>query len=359
MLQLEYLFVESWKMLRLLKDNEESYPRNSLEGAIEGCPFHSPQPSEPTTPLEQCYKERICTKPVANLSASVAVVDVSQTDEAVAAESESDEQLKKKQSETIVVEKPTPVDNSRSVGKLGKVKKHEPEMVPVPVTFTHLRDKKRDLVEKHGRVKPVVKGVGNTSAILCNIPTYVNFLEISLCMHAYLHCSADIPDDLRSHTKVFDRGLREFKRLFGRCIYRGDPTVDADTGKAHCFMHLLVNTVEHGDPMQYDSGKGGERGLKEWAKAVSATAQKQSVDTFLYQTMLRVADRSVLARATDIVKRRRGQEMPEEVDKDISVTKRKFPHFRCHRVEDKVVAANRKGKNLQPRRRLAPCLEMS
>jgi hypothetical protein len=32
--------------------------------------------------------------------------------------------------------------------------------------------------------------------------------------------------------------------------------VDADTGKAHCFMHLLVNTVECGDPMQHDSGKG-------------------------------------------------------------------------------------------------------
>jgi hypothetical protein len=60
--------------------------------------------------------------------------------------------------------------------------------------------------------------------------------------------------------------------------------------------------------------------------------------------MLRVADRSVLARATDIVKRRRGQAMPEEVDKDIGVTKQKFPHFRCCRVEDKVVAADRKGK---------------
>jgi hypothetical protein len=82
-------------MLRLLKDNEESHPRNALEGAVEGHPSHSPQPSDPTTPLEQCHKERICTKPVANLSASVAVVDVSQTEKAVAAESESDEQLKK------------------------------------------------------------------------------------------------------------------------------------------------------------------------------------------------------------------------------------------------------------------------
>ena len=332
-LQLEFLFVESWKILRQLKDDEGSYPTISLEGAVKGYPFHSPGLSERISPLEECYKERLCTKPTAKALAMV-VVDGSLPDKAV------DEEIDKQQPDSTVVDNSNPSDDSPSAVKVGKAKKHEPEVVPV--TFTHLRDLKHDLVEKHGRVKPIVKGVGNTSAILCDIPTYVEFLEISLCMHAYLHYSADIPDDLRSHTKVFDRGLREFKRLFGRCIYRGDSTVDTDTGKAHCFMHLIDNTVEHGDPMQCDSGKG-ERGLKEWAKAVSSTAQKQSLDTFLYQTMLRVADRSVMTRASDIVKRKRQQETTER-HKETGVTKRKFPHFRYHTVEDKVMVVNRKGK---------------
>ena len=142
----------------------------------------------------------------------------------------------------------------------------------MPITFTHLHCEEHNLVEKHGQVKPVVKGLRNTTAILCGLPDYVEFLELLLCIHAYLHSFADLPDDLRSDIMVFDRGLREFIRLFRQFIYRGDSSVDtSDTCKAHCFMHLLFNTMEFGDPMEQDAGKG-EQGLKQWAKAVSVTA---------------------------------------------------------------------------------------
>ena len=88
-----------------------------------------------------------------------------------------------------------------------------------PITFIHLREDQ--LVKKHFRIKPPVKVMGNTTAILCNIPAYVDFLEISLCMHSYLHYSADLPDTIRSQTVVFERGMREFVKLFAIYFYRG------------------------------------------------------------------------------------------------------------------------------------------
>ncbi len=169
-------------------------------------------------------------------------------------------------------------------------------------------------------------------------------------MHAYLHCSADLPENIRQDTVVFDRGMRQFISRFGEVVCRGDSSVDTDTCKTHCFMHLLSNTVEFGDPMQYESGKG-ERGLKQWAKAVSVTAQKVGLDTFIFQTIMRVADRLLLSRASDIVQRQnRNQQLaveePTENEDNKGVKKRKLPHFRYYLAEDRVVSVNRKGKEL-------------
>jgi hypothetical protein len=109
-------------------------------------------------------------------------------------------------------------------------------------------------------------------------------------------------------------------------------------------MHIIGNTLEFGDPMQYESGKG-ERGLKQWAKAVSVTAQKVGLDNFLFQTVMRVADRLLLSRASDIVER---QQIiaPESFvnDQNKPVKKRKLPHFRYFKATNTVVAVNRKGK---------------
>jgi hypothetical protein len=67
---------------------------------------------------------------------------------------------------------------------------------------------------------------------------------------------------------VFDRGVREFLRLFNACVHHGDNSVDADTCKIHCHIHILGNMLMFGDPMQCDAAKG-ERGLKDWAKLIS------------------------------------------------------------------------------------------
>jgi hypothetical protein len=333
-LQLEYLFVETWHTLKSLKDDENSYPTSSLEGIIEGYPFHEPGPNpalEPTYLIEEYFQDRLYTKP------SAMVVPDDFVDDDV-----DDNGVEADPSSTA-----GPSSQSNSLGRENGKKdrggeKTKKEIELVPITFIHLR--KDQLVQKHGRIKPHVKGMGNTTAILCDIPAYVDFLEISLCMHAYLHYSPDLPDKIRSQTVIFERGMREFVRLFATFFYRGDSSVDTDTCKVHCFMHILFNTLEFGDPMQYESGKG-ERGLKQWAKAVSVTAQKVGLDTFLFQTIMRVADRLLLSRASDIVKRQQiaAAERPEN-DQDIRVKKRKMPHFRYFKAHNRVVAVDRKGK---------------
>jgi hypothetical protein len=318
-LQLEYFFVESWKTLKSLKDDEKSYPTSALEAIFDDYPFHVPNHNptlEPTFPIEEYYQDRVYKKP----SAMVVLDDTGEPGSGVDS---------------------MDVDGPKQPGK-------EPELKPI--VFSHLR--KENHVEKHGRIKPAVNGVGNTTAILCDIHGYVEFLEISLCMHAYLHYSADLPDDARADTVIYERGMREFVRLFATLFYRGDSSVDTDTCKVHCFMHLLSNTSEYGDPMQYESGKG-ERGLKQWAKAVSVTAQKVGLDNFIFQTIMRVADRLLLSRASDIVRRQIGTQQVASVQTVTSnstpiVTKRKLPHFRYYTAEDRVVSVDRRGKESPP-----------
>jgi hypothetical protein len=129
---------------------------------------------------------------------------------------------------------------------------------------------------------------------------------------------------------LFSIGACKNSKGFAASSSAGE-TPDADTGKAHCFKHLLINTVEHRDPMQHNSGKG-EGHLKEWAKAISATAQNLGLDTFLFQTMLRVADRLVLSRASDAVKRQtfnkrqRKKTRKEESPKGISDHNKEWHH---------------------------------
>jgi hypothetical protein len=57
--------------------------------------------------------------------------------------------------------------------------------------------------------------------------------------------------------------------------------------------------------MNWDSGKG-ERGLKNWAKTASATAQKQQMSEFMHQTALRMSDMSLLKRAKIVCTRCEG-----------------------------------------------------
>jgi hypothetical protein len=115
MLQLEHLFVESWKTLRLLKDNKKSHPSGSLEGVINSHLFHSPGPSKWLSSLEQCYKKHLCSKPDK-------VVEVA-----------LDEEVKEQQSDAIALDNVDnqPSDNSEPVGEeKAKAKEQEKKKEP-------------------------------------------------------------------------------------------------------------------------------------------------------------------------------------------------------------------------------------
>jgi hypothetical protein len=155
---------------------------------------------------------------------------------------------------------------------------------PVTTTISFNRLRRSKVVEKHGRIKPCTKGTGSTSAVLCDVKPYVTFIELALCLHAYLHYSKDLPLETKCQPEVFDRGVREFLRLFNAHVCRGDDSVDTDTCEIHCHLHILGNMLMFGDPMQYDAATG-ERGLKDWAKLISQTAQKCGTDIFLFQTV--------------------------------------------------------------------------
>ena len=71
--------------------------------------------------------------------------------------------------------------------------------------------------------------------------------------------------------------------------------VDCETPKIHAYLHLPADITQFGHPMNWDAGKG-ERGLKDWAKMVSSTAQQQTLSEFTYQTAMRISDCALLLR---------------------------------------------------------------
>jgi hypothetical protein len=162
------------------------------------------------------------------------------------------------------------------------------------------------------------------------VKRYVAFIELALCLHAYLHYSKDLPLEIRAEPEVFDRGIREFLRLFNAYVYRGDDSVDTDTCKIHCHLHILQNIIMFGDPMQYDAAKG-ERGLKDWAKLISQTAQKCGIDIFLFQTIHRVSTHQLMqsAQQLELWRKRRDERSRDGLEVGVVIVLLHLPRVPC------------------------------
>jgi hypothetical protein len=258
---------------------------------------------------------------------------------------ESDESKEKEDSEE---EKPKKRQKLSRTGHGATTMKSGP--VTTTILFNRLRRSKA--VEKHGRMKPHTKGTGSTSPVLSDVKPCVTFTELALCLHAYLHCSKDLPLETRCQPEVFDGGVREFLRLFNACVHRGDDSVDTDTCEIHCHLHILGNMLMFGDPMQCGAAKG-ERGLKDWAKLISQTAQKCGIDIFLFQTIHRAATNQQRAQQLELWRKRREEISKERTETSVKETpirkvmNRKLPHFR-HNAEAKVLCSiGRKGKETE------------
>jgi hypothetical protein len=150
-------------------------------------------------------------------------------------------------------------------------------------------------IPKHWIDKPKQSGRGETSAILTDVHGYRSVLEHALIFHAIVHEFHELEAVIQKDTNHLEDRIRECMDVVLDGIYRGDNTVDINTGKIHSHFHLARATEEYGAPMGFDANLG-ERGLQSWAKHVSKTARKCGDATFVTQTAKRVADHLLLAK---------------------------------------------------------------
>ena len=347
-IQMEYLLVVCWKTFGAIELSDKFYPTDSLRKVMPVFPF----PIEPTKKrMERYYKQQLHKKDTLRSTKRGEVVTLTLDDikghtcqddfKASCSEEESEEEEEKPRKKRTLAGKEKVVGHRKTSNSAG----------PITTTISFPSLKKRNVVTKHGRIKPYTKGTGSTSAVLCDVKPYVTFIELALCLHAYLHYSKDLPLESRSKPEVFDRGTREFLRLFNAYVYRGDDSVDTDTCKIHCHLHIMQNILMFGDPMQYDAAKG-ERGLKDWAKLISQTAQKCGIDIFLFQTIHRVSTHQLMQRAQQMdlwQKHRKEKSMEGLEDNTLETTQRavmnrRIPHFRYRTGTKLLYSLDRKGK---------------
>jgi hypothetical protein len=117
---------------------------------------------------------------------------------------------------------------SLSEDATNKKKKEKQATEPKKVVFNHLQQ--GNCVVKHrlnkGAIKVARKGVGNTSAILTNVETYLAFLGSFLCLHAYFHYSSNLPLEVRQDLATIETWILLFFHLFSNHFYGGDNSVD-------------------------------------------------------------------------------------------------------------------------------------
>jgi hypothetical protein len=340
-IQMEYLLVVSWRAFSGITFSNQFYPTECLQSIIPEFPFPK---SDFKKRMEKYYKGHLHRKDTLRSTKRGGAVILTSRDIITHTEHQ-DESNESEDVEDNGEEKPT---KRRKVTHNGKKEATQTGSIATTISFPRLRSSKG--VKKHGRIKPYTKGTGSTSAVLCGVKSYITFIELALCLHAYLHYSKDLVFETRCQPEVFDRGVREFLRLFNEYVYRGDDSVDTDTCKIHCHLHILGNILNYGDPMQYDAAKG-ERGLKDWAKHISQTAQKCGIDIFLFQTIQRVSTYQLMQRAEQLELWRKHKLDKVLVDKEPPVPEtpirqvmnRKEPHFRYKTGVKVLYSVDRKG----------------
>ena len=201
---------------------------------------------------------------------------------------------------------------------------------------------------KHRRVKPKIKGSGNTGAVLSDMDTLAAYIELMLSYHAWCHYSHTLSPELQRDHDLVAFGKQMVVQYTDAILYRGDGGCDSATCKTHSQLHDASHYF--GDPMQYNS-ETGERGLKTWAKGASKTALKHGNDKFTHSTSERVGERLLLNGAADRIRRKQAKLQPEKPPKK---HRRKLPHFRFERTQtphsagERLLSMNRHGNVQKP-----------
>jgi hypothetical protein len=209
----------------------------------------------------------------------------------------------------------------------------------------------QNVLPKHYREKPKIKGDGRSSAVLSDVQSLVPFLEYVLCFHSFCKYSSSLPPHLRDSFDVVEYGGRNLIRYFEKMIYRGDNSLDARTTKVHAQKRTGQN-YENQRSMKHSSCETGERMLKTEAKGISRTAQQRGHETFERQTCLRIGDRLVLDTFGMCLSLQQQAQEKEELAAEPKINgdrfSRKLGHFQLWRKEIKVQAINRFGKPRDP-----------
>jgi hypothetical protein len=168
---------------------------------------------------------------------------------------------------------------------------------------SHKRPKQfhvKDFLPKHNIQKPTVQGSGPTSAILSDVTGFRRLLKKLLAFHSFIHYFENVPVSDRTNTKKIQQYISEMINSYTSIVYRGDSTIDCNTGKIHSHLHLAHDIEMYGHPMNWECSKG-ERGLKTWAKIASKTAQKRNIGTFMTQTATRVSESLLFRNALEYI----------------------------------------------------------
>jgi hypothetical protein len=193
-----------------------------------------------------------------------------------------------------------------------------------------------------------VKGSGFTGAILSDSATFLSFLELLLCYHAWCHHSGKLPVELQEDTELVSFSAGAVVQYFDSIIYRGDDTVDTDNCKIHTQWHT---NRYFGGPLQSKT-ETGERGLKTWAKKVARTALKHGRDVFTQSTSNRVGEMLLLNTASELVMRKQVKETKVSTSGPAAtrttVIRCKVPHFWFETEAQEVISLNRQGAETVP-----------
>jgi hypothetical protein len=124
--------------------------------------------------------------------------------------------------------------------------------------------------------------------------------EHALILNALLQEHHQLSGPLQKDIDIISEGVHKCVDVITKGIYRGDNSIDCATCKIHAHCHIARDIAEYGSPSNYDATLG-ERGLKFWAKAPGRTARKCGETTFITQTVSRISDRQMLAKARRLV----------------------------------------------------------
>jgi hypothetical protein len=206
-----------------------------------------------------------------------------------------------------------------------------PAQSPVPKKY--IRKHKWDRSKSHV--------AGSTSAILTDLDGFRKVLMNALAFHSFVHYFEEIPWKKRVDGPYLHECVADFIKMYSAAVYRGDDGVDCETPKIHAHLHLAGDIIDFGHPMNWDAGKG-ERGLKDWAKMVSSTAQQQSLSEFTYQTASRISEYALLSRVQQRSCGSRNLEKPT-VNQIIHTQQfRKLPHFWIDTFSGEVTSIDRR-----------------